>query len=246
MRIRTWQLALSVSLLVLSVLLYVIHYVIFHDSYHIVYYFLLDIAFVPIEVLLVTLIVHELLSARERRSMFEKLNMVIGAFFSEVGTKLLALSFACDTDAEHIRTELEAIGGWTGSDYATMRRRLNNYPFNIDKDKIDLRSLQGFLIARRDFLLRLLENPNLLEHEKFTELLWAVFHLTDELAFRTDVDSLPDSDRAHLAGDMRRAYVLIAQEWLTYMGYLKREYPYLYSLSMRTNPFNPKASPVVM
>jgi hypothetical protein len=34
-------------------------------------------------------------------------------------------------------------------------------------------------------------------------------------------------------------------EWLSYMHHLRKTYPYLFSLSMRTNPFNPDASPVV-
>ncbi len=41
------------------------------------------------EVLLVTLIIHQLLSDREKKSRLNKLNMIIGAFFGEVGTKLL-------------------------------------------------------------------------------------------------------------------------------------------------------------
>jgi len=48
-----------------------------------------DVAFVPIEVLLVTLIIHRLLSEREKRTRLEKLNMVIGAFFSEMGTDVI-------------------------------------------------------------------------------------------------------------------------------------------------------------
>jgi len=31
-------------------------------------------------------------------------------------------------------------------------------------------------------LLGLLGNPNLLEHDSFTDLLWAVFHLMEELS----------------------------------------------------------------
>jgi len=38
---------------------------------------------------------------------------------------------------------------------------------------------------------------------------------------------------------------LLVQEWLDYMEYLKVNYPYLFSLAMRTNPFDRKASPVV-
>ena len=42
-------------------------------------------------------------------------------------------------------------------------------------------NLHNFLAKKREILLHLLENPNLLEHESFTDLLWAVFHLSDEL-----------------------------------------------------------------
>lgn len=37
----------------------------------------------------------------------------------------------------------------------------------------------------------------------------------------------------------------MVKEWLEYMRYLKNNYPYLFSLSMRTNPFDRKASPIV-
>ena len=85
----------------------------------------------------------------------------------------------------------------------------------------------------------------LLEHEAFTDLLRAVFHLTEELAFRKDVKTIPPSDRKHLAGDIKRGYVLLVHQWLAYMEYLKKHYPYLFSLALRTNPFDQNASPIV-
>ena len=102
--------------------------------------------------------------------------------------------------------------------------------------------LKSFLVGKRGFLLGLLENPNLLEHETFTDLLWAVFHLTEELASREDVRQLADTDYAHLSGDIKRAYVLLISEWVDYMKHLKDHYPYLFSLAIRTNPFDPDAS----
>ena len=102
--------------------------------------------------------------------------------------------------------------------------------------------MKDFLNRKEAFLLRLLENPNLLEHETFTDLLWAVFHFTEELDSRTDTKQLPVSDLKHLSGDIKRAYVLLISEWLSYMKHLKTDYPYLFSLAVRTNPFNPEAS----
>ena len=126
-----------------------------------------------------------------------------------------------------------------------MSKHLKNYDYGIDIQKMSLEDLRTFLTGKRDFLLRLLENPNLLEHEKFTELLRAVFHLTEELGNRKSTRGLPETDRAHLAGDIKRAYVQLVHQWLDYMRHLKDNYPYLFSLALRTNPFDQQASPIV-
>jgi hypothetical protein len=94
-------------------------------------------------------------------------------------------------------------------------------------------------------MVRLLENPLLLDHESFTRLLRAVFHFTEELEAREDLKKLPESDLDHLAGDAHRAYHLLVLEWLCYMKYLKDTHPYLFSLAMRTNPFDRASTPVV-
>ncbi|GEM_PF-6682769 len=44
------------------------------------------------------------------------------------------------------------------------------------------------------------------------------------------------------AGDIERAYALLIREWLSHLDHLKASYPYLFSLAVRTNPFNPTAS----
>jgi hypothetical protein len=229
-------------LVLLSVLFYVLHYVIFRDPHHIFIYFLGDVAFVFIEVLLVTLIIHQILSERERRAMRKKLHMVIGAFFSEVGTTLLEYFREFDTNAETIAKQLVVDAHWSPEDFEKMRRALINHDYGIDSRTGDLPGLQEFIVEKRPFLLRLLENPNLLEHEEFTELLWAVFHLADELSHRPSVDNLSETDCRHLSGDIKRAHALLVREWLSHMEHLKADYPYLFSLAMRTNPFDPNAS----
>jgi hypothetical protein len=201
-----------------------------------------DIAFVPIEVLLVTLIIHQVLNLREKQIMLNKLNMVIGAFFSEVGTKLLQRSFEFDSQLEKICGNLLIGGDWLDKRFAQTQKDLTGYDYRIDAQKGNLKTLKKFLVKKRDFLLRLLENPNLLEHESFTELLWAVFHLTEELGSRTSVEQLPPANLEHLANDIKRAYTLLLSEWVEYMKHLKNKYLYLFSLAVRTNPFNPQAA----
>jgi hypothetical protein len=108
--------------------------------------------------------------------------------------------------------------------------------------KGDLSGLRNLLVSKRNFLLALLENQNLLEHESFTDLLWAVFHLTEELEGRRELNNLTPADYEHLCGDIKRAYRLLLGQWLLYMKHLKADYPYLFSLAMRTNPFDPQAT----
>lgn len=240
-----WQIILGLSLVVLSVIFYFIHYAIFRDPHHIFIYMIGDIAFVFIEVLLVTLIIHQLLSVREKRARLEKLNMVIGVFFSEIGAGLVTYFSDFDPKLEKIKQELIVRPNWSEKEFSAVSKRLKSYDYGVEIEKVELEYLRGFLIGKRDFLLRLLENPNLLEHESFTELLQAVFHLTEELQGREDISQLPDSDYDHLAADIKRAYVLLVQHWLDYMKHLKDNYPYLFSLAMRTNPFDQSASPIV-
>ena len=73
---------LGLSLLALSVVFYLLHYMIFRDAHHIFIYLVGDIAFVFVEVMLVTLVIHGVLEQREKRGRLEKINMVIGAFYS--------------------------------------------------------------------------------------------------------------------------------------------------------------------
>lgn len=245
MKRLNWQITLGIVLVALCAIVYFIHYIIFRDPHHIFIYLIGDIAFVFFEVLLVTLIIHRLLSEREKRNRLEKLNMVIGAFFSEVGTELLTYFSDFDPKLDEIRNELVITKDWSEQEFYTVSKSLKNYEYDVNVQKVSLEHLRIFLTGKRDFLLRLLENPNLLEHEKFTELLQAVFHLTEELMNRDDIKVLPDTDYKHLAVDIKRVYIYLVHQWLDYMKHLKDNYPHLFSLAMRTNPFDMEASPIV-
>lgn len=241
----SWQLKLGITLVVLSAVVYFIHYFIFRDVHHIMIYLIGDIAFVFLEVLMVTLIIHELLSRREKRQRLEKMNMVIGAFFSEVGTELLRMLSDWDLDLGEVRNRLQVTTLWTEEQFDSVEQSMKGYTFHISPEQFDPLELRAFLGGKLEFLLRLMENPNLLEHEKFTDLLLAVFHLSEELVARRDLADLPSTDRVHLAGDVNRVYGQLTARWLDYMAYLRANYPYLFSLAVRTNPFDETASPVV-
>ncbi|KAF5055727.1 hypothetical protein DSECCO2_374740 [anaerobic digester metagenome] len=242
-----WKFRVGILLVLASAILYILNFAIFHDQHHLFFYISIDIAFVPIEVLLVVLVIETAINEKEKKVMLEKLNMVIGVFFSEVGTDLLTDIYKFDFESDKIRDKLLVNSTWSEKDFANAEEVVKNYNYDLHIKRTDPKSLEfledtrEFLMSKRKFLLALLENPNLLEHETFTELLRAVFHLLEELEKREDVRNLPETDYDHLSIDTERVYTLIIYEWLQYMEHLMKDYPYLFSLAVRTNPFNPDA-----
>ncbi len=240
-----WKLILGIGLVVLSLALYASHYLLFHDLHHIMVFGLHELAFIPIEVLVVTLILDELLATREKNQRLEKLNMVIGTFFSTTGTPLLARLVRADPCLDALRERLVVRNSWKKSDFAEMKKVMQEYSCSVDIGKLDLAAAREFCLENEEFLLRLVENPMVFEHESFTDLILAISHLTEELKARENVAVLPIDDRGHLGIDFRRVYSLLIPEWLRYMEYLQAHYPFLFHLAMRKNPFDATASVVI-
>jgi len=187
-----------------------------------------------------------LLVKREEHGRIRKVNMVLGVFFSEVGDRLLVLLSGCDDSIETVREHLLVKSQWKHENFTNTLKKIKNHHFMINLEQADLQTMHDFLITRRSFLVSLLENPVLIEQEGFSEALLAVFHLADELGCRQSIANLPATDLKHLTGDMNRVYQKLVEQWLVYLQHLKEQYPYLFSLAIRKNPFDPDASPVVI
>ncbi len=241
-----WLATLGLSFLLSSIVIYFIHFSIFHDSYFIFKYLVAQLGFLPLSTLLVTLVLNQLMGKRDKNVRMQKLNMVIGAFFSDVGTDLLRVFAAFDHESERFGQELRMNESWSVSDFEQVKSQLKQIKLDVKTNQTHLVDLQSLLTTKRSHLLRMMENPNLLEHESFSNLLLAVFHLTEELDRRVDLNKLPASDYAHLRGDIKRVYIILIAQWLDYMQHLHKSYPYLFSLAIRTNPFNPEVSVEVM
>ncbi len=240
-----WQVRLGIILVLCSAAIYTVKFIILGDPENTYFYIFNAIGFLPVNVLLVTLVLNELLSMRSKKERLEKINMVIGTFFSEAGTHLLMFISDCDPDLKRVKSFFLVRNNWDDAEFSRVSKSLKDYDYTVDAAMVDLVQLRAFLMSRRDFMVRLLENPVILEHQSFTGLLQSVFHLTEELERRKNLDALPAADIEHLAGDINRVYRLISGEWLSYMKYLKNNYPYLFSLAIRTNPFDENASAVI-
>jgi len=236
---------LAIEFVALSGIAYFIHYLIFRDVHHIFIYMIGDLAFLPLEVLLVVVIIERLLARRELQAKLEKLNMVVGAFFSELDNYLLQDLLKHFDNRLEISSNLNVTESWTKTDFQKAVKFADHLKVEVDCRNVDLGRLKAFLAQKRTFLLTLLENPNLLEHDRFTDLLWAVTHLDEELEARTSLIGLPDKDLEHLAGDIQRMYDHLASEWLDYVQHLKSKYPFLFSLVLRTHPFQEQQSPII-
>jgi hypothetical protein len=245
MRQTRWYLTLTIVLIALSAAFYLIQIGIFHKEGDTVFYMLQDIAFLPVQVLLVTLFLNQLLTMRERRAKFKKLNMLIGTFYIEVGTELIRRLSGFSAGISPVQARMLVTTGWKEKDFAAAQAAVRSADLGIDSRKADLGELKGFLTSRRNFLLSLLANPNLMEHDVFTDLLWAVFHLVEELSVRESLEGLPKTDYDHLSGDIKRVFSQVLVEWLSYMKHLRDDYPYLFSLAVRTNPMDAAADPIV-
>ncbi len=243
---NAWLVRISLVFIALSAATYAAHVLVFRDPYHTVFYLVEDLAFLFLNVLLVIVLIERLLARREKRQIMKKLNMVIGTFFSEVGLELLRRLSVHTVNAAELAPRLDVSPGWTRRDFQTAGEAVRGFAFDIRIPAAELVRLKDFLAEKRGFLVILLENPNLLEHDRFTDLLWAVFHLAEELSFREgDLSALPEADVRHLMTDARRANAAVTAEWLAYVEHLQAEYPFLFSLAARLNPFRPEATAVI-
>jgi hypothetical protein len=242
---RRFLALLGIGLIAASVVLFAVNYAIFRDAHDLFFYLIHGLALVPLEVLIVGVVLERLISVREKRSLQHKLNMVIGAFFSELGSPLLAELLPAMKESPRIREELGLKASWKKEDFARARQFAQHCETKVDLKAIDRDALRAHLLSKRTFILGLLENPNLMEHQRFTDLIWAVLHLEEELEARISLAELLPSDEAHLEIDARRAFAALLGEWLVYVEHLKADYPYLFSLVVRTHPFQEAPSIVV-
>ena len=85
-----------------------------------------------------------LIDKRERKERFEKLNIIIGAFFSEIGINLLKKFSPYDPIVEEIRSGLIVTNIWSDEDFSRASGILKHHSCKINSTNINLGNLRDF------------------------------------------------------------------------------------------------------
>lgn len=242
-----WKLKLAIILIIASAILYTIAYFGFNEPDKVLFYIVIDLAFIPLDVLIVALVIEGIIEKKEKETVLEKLDMILGVFFSEIGDDLLKTFTKINASSEEIIKKLENIENWNKKDYQNAYKHLENHGVtfkpSIKEEDIPsyIEELKEVFEGKREFLIGLLENQNLLEKDSFSRLILAIFHLEDELKYRANPNEVDLTDFGHIVGDIDRVYSQLTLEWIKYLEFLNKHYPYMSSIAIRTNPFNPNS-----
>ena len=152
-------LMIGIGLIGLSLVLHYVHYLIFQDLHHTLIFLFADIAFIPMEVFFTTLVIDKLLEKREKEHLRDKLSMLIGVFFSELGTDILNTFVYADDNTEIIAKEALVTKEWNKNEFKNLEKLVDEYEYDIDIKKVDLIALEKKLNAQKDLVINLITNP---------------------------------------------------------------------------------------
>lgn len=228
MKNKKHYIVVSLILVAISAIMFIIHYFVFGQAVNTAYYSLMNLCFIPINSLVVTLILERLIDYKAKQERMEKLNMLIGLFFTEVGYKLMCLIIKADKCGKNSIILF--------NDLDEVKSQVEKHKYIIDIEEIDLDKIMDVLLESSNLLVDLISNENIMQHEIFTDLLMSVIHLRDEITFYKN-DKTDQLDISHLEKDILRVYKNIAIQWVDYLKYLNKSYPFLYDNAIRINPF---------
>lgn len=229
-----YEILLGIIFSVISLSFFSMQFLLFKDMNYIEKELMFQLGFLPINVFIVTIVIENLFSRRDKNVTNHKLNMVIGVFFSEMGRQLLNVLIGFDEDFVRTKQVMNINSNFTDKDFLYLRKSIKGYVFHSNSRIGDLDELKKLLALNKDFLLGLIQNQNLLEHETFTELMWSIFHILEELNMRGEVSRYSEEDYVHISVDLNRVYTKLNNEWIYYAKHMKNEYPFLFNLAIKT------------
>ncbi len=245
-----WELHFAIILIILVFIIYGIDTIIFGEPAEIFHYIMLHLGFIPIDILIVALVAENMIERNEKKQIQDKIDMMMGIFFNEIGYGLLSRIYKIDESDDIVRA-LKSISTWSDDDFKKHLEEMENKPKTLhptitnDEMVLFFEDLKEFLNANREFVLEIISNPTLHNRDNFSQLMLSIMHLMEELDFRDDISKSPETDLKHLFGDVNRIYSKLLYEWIRYLASIKKHYPYMLNLAIRTNPFDEDANVIL-
>jgi len=224
------------ALFAMSAVIYLIQYVLFHDLKDTGFYMLQDWAFLPVQIAIVTIVVGMIVNGREKSERLSRTRTLASAFFRDFGTDLIVLMIGHAERSECLESLAAIDQNWAEKDFVQASAALKKADIKTNCTAEGFIEMREPLMARKADLQAIASNPALLEHEDFTDMLWAIFHMMDELTLRGELSDLSAGDIAHLNSDLERALRGLLVNWVCHIAHIKSEYPYLYVIEAKKNP----------
>jgi len=225
-----------ILLFVTSAVIYFIQFEVFHDPDTSAFYMLQDWAFLPVQIAIVTIAVGMIVNEREKRQRLSRTRTLASSFFRDFGTDLISAMIKYADPSPSLSCLAFIDHSWTSRDYIQASAGLKATELTTHCTADDLLALKPLLLSKKADLQAIASNSALLEHEDFTDMLWAIFHLTDELIMRGSLENQSAADMAHLNVDAERALRGLLSNWLCHIEHISTAYPYLYLLELEKNP----------
>jgi hypothetical protein len=138
-----WELRVVVILVAVSLVLYLIHFAWFRDLYQILFWSSRSLAFLPISALVVTLLINRVISTRDKALRLDKLNMLIGVFFSNIGNELLLRISDWDAEDQYLRNHFGAPEPWSRLNRKSALAILAKHQFSVTVNRLQLVELKA-------------------------------------------------------------------------------------------------------
>lgn len=220
---------LSIFLLMISLILYISQVMIFRQPETTAFYIFQDLAFLPVTIAIATLVVGYLMEEHDRQERINRTRMLTSSFFTDVGNELLRILI---TQGHYEIPLLLLTDECKNKTEEELKHSIEKMNFQVSWTPETEREIQNLLDAQHDSMLIITSNPALLDHEIFTDMLWAIFHLKDEMKGRAS-ENISSADQKHLESDAKRVFDLLLLDWMNHLNYMKKEYPYYYDKSTK-------------
>jgi hypothetical protein len=212
------------------------------------FHFLLEFGIIPIDLLILTLIFEDQLEIRKSKHRTEKLDILMGTFYSEIGDDLIKIISQQNNLGNNTCQNLNQLSNWKEKDFKKNIKSLEkkppifktNFKSENDKEKF-FTEIRIILSKKRLFVADLINNPELFEKEDFSDMLLHILHLDEEINRKKSIN-LTENDYNHLMNNINRVYSKLIQQWVKYVHYLYKTNPYMMDITIRNNPFDKDCS----